>query len=188
MLSYDKVPDVSAETPSGSFALPTRNAVWAGVVGGIGGGVGMGVVLHAGANMMPLVGAIYGAPTALAGWVAHLGHSVLIGLVFAAFASRPVLRPQTTSVGGCVVVGIAYAAAVGLATGGVMLPVSLNAIGAQAFPQPLLPVPGVLGGVLVVISVGVAHLVYGLVLGATFGRLHRPTDAERERTSVAEPS
>lgn len=179
---------MSTEPVSARFALPSRNALWAGVVGGLGGGVGMGLILHAGANMMPLVGALYGEPTALAGWVAHLGHSVLIGLVFAAIASRPMVRPQTTSVRGCVVVGIAYAAAVGLATGGVMLPISLNAIGARTFPEPLLPLPGALNGVLVVLSVGVAHLVYGLVLGATFGHLHRSTAAESGRTSVAELS
>lgn len=146
----------------------------------------MGIVLHAGSNMMPLVGAIYGWPTVLGGWLAHLGHSVLIGLLFAALASRPALRRQTTDVGGCVGVGIAYAAAVGLVTGGIMLPASLNALGARTLPEPLLPIPGVLGGILVVLSVGVAHVVYGVLLGATFGYVHGPARVESETRSVVE--
>ena len=170
---------------SARFAAGARNALGAGLVGGFVGGVGMGIVLHVGSNMMPLVGALYGWPTALGGWVAHLVHSVLLGVLFAALASRRGLRAQTSTVGGCVAVGIAYAAAIGLATGGLMLPVSLNAIGAQTLPDPYFPIPGVLGGVLVVISVGVAHVVYGLLLGATFGYLHRSGAVESEVRSVA---
>lgn len=166
----------------------TRNALGAGVAGGLLGGLGMGVVLHAGSNMMPLVGALYGEPTVLGGWVAHVGHSVLIGLLFAALASRPALKAQTTTVGGCAVVGIAYAAAVGLATGGFMLPISLNAIGTQTFPEPLLPIPGVLGGILVVISVGIAHLVYGLLLGAAFGFVHGVEERDTGSPSAADGS
>ena len=170
---------------SARFAAGARNALGAGVIGGLVGGVGMGIVLHAGSNMMPLVGALYGWPTALGGWVAHLVHSVLLGVLFSVLASRPALKAQTSNVGGCVGVGIGFAAAVGLATGGLMLPISLNAIGAQTLPDPYLPIPGVLGGVLVVISVGVAHVVYGVLLGATFGYLHRSGAVESEVPSVA---
>lgn len=147
----------------------------AGVAGGLVGGVGMGIVLHAGANVMPFVGALYGWPTVTGGWVAHLVHSVLIGLVFALIVSRPVIREQMTTVSEFVVAGIVYAAAVGLVTSGVMLPVAMNLLGTISLPESLLPLPGVVGGVLVVLSVGVAHLVYGVLLGATYGRIHSST-------------
>ena len=176
---------MSTETSTPVFGTPVRSAVVGGVAGGLLGGVGMGVVLHAGANMMALVGALYGRPTVVTGWIAHLGHSVLIGLLFAAIASRAVLARQTTSVGGCACVGIAYAAAVGLVTGGFVLPLSLQVVGARTLPEPLLPLPGLLGGVLVVVSVGVAHLVYGLLLGATFGYLHDAGTTSREDGRVA---
>lgn len=150
----------------------------AGIAGGLGGGVCMGVILHVGANIMPFIGALYGWPTVIGGWVAHLVNSVLLGILFTLLVSRPFLREQTTSIGGCIGVGIVYAAAIGLITSGVMIPIAMNTIGIQAFPEPLLPLPGVVGGVLVVLSVGVAHIVYGLVLGATYGAIHNSRRAD----------
>lgn len=158
--------NVPAQTPE-SFSYP-----WvAGVFGGVTGGVGMGLILHVG-GVIPFIGALYGWPTVLGGWTAHLINSVLIGLLFAAILSRPVVREQTTSVTECLVLGTVYAAAVGLVTGGLMLPISATALGAGALPHSPFPASGVLGGGLVAVSVGVAHLVYGLLLGATYGVLN----------------
>jgi len=144
----------------------------AGIAGGLVGGIGMGLILHLGANMMPLVGALYGWPTVIGGWLGHVVNSVLIGLLFTLLVSRPVVRQQMTTMFGCVVSGIVYAAAVGLVTTGVMLPISMNILGRRTIPDPILPLPGIIGGALVVLSVGVAHLVYGLLLGATYGVIH----------------
>lgn len=154
----------------------------AGIAGGLVGGVGMGVVLHAGANIMPFIGALYGWPTVIGGWVAHLMNSVLLGVLFALLVSRPFFREQTTTIGGCVAVGIVYAAAIGLVTSGVMVPIAMNTIGVQSFPEPLLPLPGIIGGILVVVSVGVAHVVYGLVLGAIYGVIHNSPRADTPDT------
>lgn len=145
----------------------------AGVVGGVVGGLGMGVLLHAGANIMPFVGALYGWPTVVGGWVAHLVNSVLIGLLFVALVSRPVVREQMTTVPGSVAAGVLYSAGVGLATSGIMLPIAMNVLGTETLPQPLVPVPGIVGGTLVVISVAVAHIVYGALLGAMYCVVHR---------------
>jgi hypothetical protein len=144
----------------------------AGIAGGFVGGIGMGLILHLGANMMPLIGALYGWPTVIGGWLGHVVNSVLIGLLFTLLVSRPVVRQQMTTMFGCVVSGIVYAAAVGLVTTGVMLPISMNTLGRRTIPDPILPLPGIIGGALVVLSVGVAHLVYGLLLGATYGVIH----------------
>lgn len=152
---------------------PTIKNTWgAGIAGGLVGGVGMGLILHAGANIMPFIGALYGWPTVLGGWIAHLINSVVIGLVFTLIVTRRLVRQQMTSVSESVVAGVVYAAAVGLVTGGVMLPITMNAIGADSFPEPLFPLPGVLGGMLIVLSVAVAHVVYGVLLGATYGWIH----------------
>ncbi|SDY18069.1 hypothetical protein [Halopenitus persicus] len=148
----------------------------AGIAGGFVGGVGMGLILHLGANMMPLIGALYGRPTVVGGWVGHLVNSVLIGLLFTLLVSRPVVRRQLTTTFGCLVSGVVYAAAVGLATTGIMLPISMNVLGRRTIPEPILPLPGMVGGMLVVLSVGVAHLVYGLLLGATYGVIHTRPD------------
>ncbi|HKJ59138.1 MAG TPA: hypothetical protein VKA37_07915 [Halobacteriales archaeon] len=144
----------------------------AGALSGLVGGVGMGVVLHAGSNAMPLIGALYGWPSVVGGWTAHLVNSVAIGVVFAALVTRPVLRRQTDTVVGSVTLGITFGAGVGLVTGGVMLPVSLDVIGTRVFPETLLPLPDALGGFVAILSIGVAHLVYGLLLGATFGYVY----------------
>lgn len=153
-------------------AASLRSTWGAGVAGGLVGGIGMGVILHAGANMMPFIGALYGWPTVVGGWIAHLVNSVVIGLVFTLLVSRPVVRRQMTTVPGSVIGGVIYAAAVRLVTTGMMLPISMDIIGIQTFPESLLPVPSVVGGILVVMSVAVAHLVYGVLLGVTYGVIH----------------
>lgn len=157
--------DTRTVEPAESF----RYTWLAGVVGGLAGGLGMGGVLHAGANLMPFVGALYGWPTVPGGWVAHMVNSVLFGLLFALLVSRPVVRDGTVSLASYVAYGVVYAAAVGLVTTGILVPIAMNAVGTRSLPEPLVPLPGVLGGLLVVVSIGVAHVVYGLILGATYG-------------------
>lgn len=143
----------------------------AGAVSGLIAGVGMGTVFHAGANLMPFIGALYGWPTVVGGWVVHLTNSVVAGLLFAVIVSRPILREQTASTAETVAAGVVYAAAIGLVSTGILLPVSMNTLGVQSFPEPLLPLPGMLGSFLVIVSVGVAHLVYGLILGTAYARV-----------------
>lgn len=135
-------------------------------------GVGMGVVLHAGGNMMLLIGSLYGWPSVVGGWTAHLLNSVGLGAMFAAVLSHRLFEDQTETVVGCVTLGMGYAAMIGLVTGGLMLPAAVSAVGAESLPSPLLPLPGVVGGAVVVASVGIAHLVYGILLGATYGIVH----------------
>lgn len=156
-----------------------RSAWGAGVAGGFAGGVGMGILLHGGANLMPFVGALYGWPTVVGGWLAHLVNSVLLGVLFAVLLSRSFFREQASSVTGCVVAGVLYAAGVALVTSGVMLPLTMNLLGTSSFPDSGLPLPGVVGGVLVVTSVGVAHVVYGVVLGATYGVVRNSSGVAR---------
>lgn len=163
---------METETTSHEAAGSVGHAVGAGVAGGLVGGVGMGLVLHAGSNAMPLIGALYGWPSVGGGWVAHLANSAVIGLLFAALVTRPVLRRQTASIPGSVTLGIAYGAGVGLVTGGLMLPVSLRLLGTRVFPETILPLPDAVGGLVALLSFGVAHLVYGLLLGATFGYVY----------------
>ncbi|GAA3862998.1 hypothetical protein [Haloarcula argentinensis] len=146
----------------------TRYRWVAGGASGLVAGVGMGVVFHAGANLMPFIGALYGWPSVLGGWVVHLLNSVLAGLLFAFVVSRSVFHGQIESVGESVAGGVVFAAAIGLLSTGFLLPVSMSALGVQSFPEPLVPLPGMLGSALVVASVGVAHLVYGLLLGWTY--------------------
>jgi len=155
-----------------TFETPPELAYsWsAGVVGGLVAGVGMGVVFHA-VNLMPFVGALYGWPSVVGGWAVHLINSAAAGLAFAVLVSRPVVRQQTATVAESVAAGVVYAAAIGLVSTGVLLPLSMDYLGVQSFPEPLVPLPGALESAAVIVAVGVAHLLYGLLLGAIYGTL-----------------
>lgn len=146
-----------------------RDAVGAGVVGGFVGGIGMGGILHLAADLMPFIGALYGVPTVLGGWIAHLVNSVLVGVLFSLIVSRPVIRREMSTVLDATVAGVIYAAAAGLVMSGAIFPIAMNLLGRQTFPEPLLRIPGIFGGILVFLSVGVAHMVYGLLLGGIYG-------------------
>lgn len=152
----------------------------AGAVGGLIGGIAMGVILHAGANMMPSIGALYGWPTVVGGWIGHLVNSVLLGLIFALIVSRWDIDDRTASITDWAFYGTLYAAAVGLVTGGVMIPITVNLLGSGVLPMSELPIAGLAGGLLVAFSVGVAHLVYGVILGTLYSRIHGMSLVERD--------
>lgn len=149
----------------------------AGFGAGLLGGLGMGSILHGGADMMTFIGALYGAPTVPAGWVAHLTNSVVIGIVFALIVSRSRIRERLSTRADFAIAGMLYATAIGLTTVGIMLPLSIRLLGRTGLPDPPLMFSGILGQLLVVISVAVAHLVYGLVLGVGYRFLTPPTGA-----------
>lgn len=150
-------------------------SMWAaGAFAGLLAAAGMGLVLHAGADMMPLIGALYGRESVLFGWLAHLFNGVVFALVFVALVSRRVFREYTRSVTEHVLFGLGYGAALGVVAGGVLLPLWLGAVGATALPEPLVPVPGepayAMG-----LFFALAHLVYGVLLGGVYGALHGVT-------------
>ena len=150
-------------------ARPSEHRTWtAGVVSGLVAGVGMGLVLQFGADAMPLVGALFGMPTVVGGWAVHLLTSVLFALLFAAVVSSPLLSDYTGTVGGTTGLGVLYGAGLGVVTGGLLLPLWLNAVRAEALPVPLLPLPAVVGEFVLPVVLGVGHLVYGALLGAIF--------------------
>ena len=154
-------------------------APWgAGVAAGTVGGVGMGLGLHFGANVMTFVGALYAWLTVIGGWIVHLVNSVLIALLSTAVVSRPAVAERVDALWTYVVCGVLYASAVGLVTAGVMLPVAMNPRGARTVPDPGVPLSDLLGTALIVLSVSVAHVVYGVLLGATYGAVHADRASE----------
>lgn len=162
-------------TPRGRTGVRT----WGGaVVAGLVAGVGMGLVVQFGAGTMALVGALYGLPTVFAGWVAHLFHGVVFALAFAALVSRLLADEYTESAAEIVGLGVGYGAALGVFTGGFLLPLGLHAMGASTLPVPLLPIPGLVGELTFPLVLAVAHLVYGALLGAVYAAI-----AGRESTA-----
>ncbi|ELY52601.1 hypothetical protein [Natronolimnohabitans innermongolicus] len=148
--------------------------VWGGgFTGGLVGGIAMGLVLHAG-DLIELLGGLAPVPgTAVgAGWAIHLFLSVLFGLVFAAIASSRLVGELASSFTDYVIVGLAFAAVLGLFAGGVLFPVAMERAGVAALPLPFLPMPGIAGELFSALLFALGHLVYGLVLGAVFAAIN----------------
>lgn len=139
-----------------------------GLISGLIGGIAMGALLHVGSNLMPFIGALYGEPTVIGGWISHLLNSAVFGVLFAVIITRPTINYRIKGVSDYFIAGMLYATLIGLVTAGILLPVMMNAIGAQQLPDPAIATTSFVGETLVVVSVGVAHLVYGFVLGGAF--------------------
>lgn len=140
------------------MGVERSNRIWiAGVGAGLVGGVGMGLIMHFVMGAMPVVGSLYGQPTVIAGWAAHLVHSVVFALIFVGLVTRTGLsryaRTTTLAAGSAIV----YGAVLGIVAGAFVLPIWVNAVSAAGMPVPLLSVPSFIG-----------HLVFGLLLGGVY--------------------
>ena len=147
--------------------------MWSGAIaGGVIAGVGMGLIMQFVMNAMPLVGALYGQPTVVIGWLAHLFHSVVFALLFAIVVLRTSLREYGLL--RIVGLGALYGVLLELVAAGFVLPIWANAVGAATLPVPFL------------IPIGfVTHLVYGVLLGVVFGVV---MTRERSTMAASEPS
>ncbi len=96
----------------------------------VAGGV-MGGAIQAMSGTVPVIGALYGVPDPLVGWITHEFHSVVFGLVFAglltglpgAYAGRLAAR---------VAVGVGWGVVLWLVASGIVMPVWLNLVGIPA--------------------------------------------------------
>lgn len=154
--------------------------VWAAaIVGGLVGGIGMGALLQSTTNAMPVIGALYGQPTLVGGWLAHLFNSVVFALVFAGAVTLTPLREYAEGISTCTGLGLGYGALLGIVASGVILPLALTLAGATALPVARWPLPGVAFGTVFAVS----HLVYGLGVGVAFGAVTQmllPAGTEQE--------
>jgi uncharacterized membrane protein YagU involved in acid resistance len=149
---------MSSQTAT-SAVTATEQGVWkGGVVAGVAGGALMGVLLSV--LMTPVIqGAIpsmYGLSGGAAGWVVHMSHSAILGVVFAGVAG---LLPQYTDTTlKTVLAGAVYGIVLWVVLAAFVMPVWLSAVGSPANP----PLPNFNPMSLV------GHLVYGIVLGAIY--------------------
>jgi len=102
--------------------------------------------------------ALVGLSGGIAGWVVHMSIGAVFGVVFVAALTQPRLASVTESPGGVVGLGAAYGVVLWLVAAGVVMPLWLSAVGFPA-PPPL-PNLGLMGLL--------THLVFGLVLGASY--------------------
>lgn len=124
-------------------------------------GVAMGAVLQAFANTIPVIGSLYGVGNVAVGWVTHLFHSVVFGVLFAAALRRPFLQERVDSLATTVAAAVGVGVGLAVLAAGLVMPLWLNAVGVPA-PLPRIFPAGVVG-----------HLVWGIVLGSVYWRLSR---------------
>ena len=145
----------------GRTASTAVNRTWvAGAVGGLVAGVAMGVLLQV--MMTPVIvaaiPALYGANGPVAGWAAHLVHSVVFGLIYAGVASNTLLSRYADDLGTGAGLGVAYGVVVWIVAAAIVMPVWLGAVGFPNTP----PLPNFNPMSLV------GHVVFGLILGVGY--------------------
>ena len=150
---------MATETGRQTDALTANRPTWqTGAAAGILGAVAFGAMLSV--MMTPVIEnaipAMYGLSGGLAGWVVHVSHGAVLGVVFAALAD-----PLTDSPGQTVLAGALYGVVVWAARAVLLMPVWLQAVGFPAAPEvPNVSQQSLLG-----------HAVYGLVVGGAFAAL-----------------
>lgn len=147
---------MSTETTTATVGATEAN--WKGGLGaGLAGGAAMGVMLTT--MMTPVIEvaipAMYGLSGGAAGWVIHMSHSAILGVVFAGIAQAANAGENLPkSVG----LGVVYGAVLWVVLAALVMPVWLSAVGFPGAP----PLPNFNPMSLV------GHLVYGGVAGAVF--------------------
>ena len=133
----------------------------AGVVGGIAGAAVMAVLISVmnAAVLQAAIPALYGLSGGIAGWVVHLSHGAVLGVVFAAIVDRGLGGDRST--GTVVGLGLAWGVVTWIGLAALVMPVWLSAVGFPGAPPfPNFAVPSLLW-----------HVVYGGVLGVAYAGL-----------------
>ena len=159
---------------AGEHETETGRSWWqAGALGGVVGAVGFGLLLMVIAPdfLAAMVPALYGVePITAVGWLAHLAHGLILGVVFGALVEREVVMmhirgdvetdaldetgPMLRTIGAGVVYGLAVWAILPV----LVMPAWLGAVGFAG--APTMPA--------VAIETLAGHLLYGLLLGAVY--------------------
>lgn len=139
-------------------------ATWAWKGGGLAGFVAtvvMGIVIsvmHLDTLRLAIAGLYGQSGNLIAGWIAHLVHGTLFGIIFALLMADPGLYRITDWHWKTIIAGIIYGLMLAIVGAGFIMPVWLGIVG---FPTPPL-IPNVTTSMLI------WHLIYGIVLGGLF--------------------
>ena len=121
--------------------------------------MGVAISLMKVSTLQVAIAGLYGQEGDLAaGWVAHLFHGTLFGMIFAAVLADPGLYRVSERVWKSAVAGIVYGLVLAVAGAGIIMPIWLSIVGFLAPPS----IPNVTTPLLV------WHVIYGVVLGSLF--------------------
>lgn len=131
----------------------------AGIAGAVA-GIVFGLLIQFVVGSMTTIGALFGSPGIVTGWIVHLAFSIAFALVFAAIVEWDPIEDYanrwTTGIG----LGLVYGGVLWLVNLAFIWPIWLNAVGFP--PGGTLPVP------FLQIKPFIGHLVYGAILGAGY--------------------
>lgn len=125
----------------------------------------MGVIMHQVMGVMQAVGALYTVESTGAGWMFHLVHAAIFGVVFGGFFTYSKLAPHADDVLRSSALGVTWGVVLWLVAAGVVMPLWLGAVGVPE--PPAIPSWNPWSGV--------GHVVYGAVLGGGAAVLHGRT-------------
>lgn len=107
------------------------------------------------------IAGLYGqSGTLVVGWLAHLVHGTVFGVLFAAVLTDPSLHRVHESTGESVAAGLVYGLVLAVVGAGIIMPMWLEVVALPSAP----PLPNI------TLPILAWHLVYGAVLGAAFAR------------------
>lgn len=144
----------------------------AGAVGGFIGSILFGLIMQF-VIPVPLlemaIPAMYGVagPALLAGWVFHLFHGVVLGLVYVALVQLKPLREPARHIGGAVGLGIGYGVLTTIVLPGFVMPIWLAAVGFPAAP----PLPNFALPDTILTLVG--HIIYAIPVALAYAAIAR---------------
>jgi len=160
-MSVEREQDRRAESPESPGAFEAR---WAWKGGGLAGLVAT-LVMGAAITIVDLetlrlaIAGLYGFEgTLIAGWIAHLVHGTLFGMIFAAVLSDPGLYRVSEWMWKTVVAGVVYGLTLAVVGAGLLMPIWLEVAGVTM----QLSIPNVTTPILI------WHLIYGILLGGLF--------------------
>lgn len=152
------MPNGTAETTEDERAELSANVVLReGSTAGLAAGIAMGLVMSLWdpTILEEAIAALYGfGGSLLFGWVAHLVHSIVFGVLFALLLRDPMLVEMPERLDRAIVTGIVYGLLLAVIAAGIIMPMWLSAVGFENPPSiPNVSVRSVLW-----------HTVYGVVL------------------------
>jgi len=151
----------------------STSAVGRGVFAGLVAGVAMGGFYQLTTGLLPVIGSLYGIESPLIGWVTHLFHSAVFGLLFAGICSVvSVTRSGPDSVRAALL-GLGWGTVLWLVGAGTIMPVWLGLVGGSA-TAPSYSLAGFVG-----------HALWGIVAGGVYRATGRIDAVERRLAAPA---
>lgn len=154
-------------------------ALGAGAASGVIAGIAMGVVLQLGTDLLPVLGAFVGGTSVLRGWVVHLVISTVYGVLFAVVIGNRYVNQllDPTGIADYAFGGVVYAAMLmgaGVVGTIAILPFVTELPWTTTAGGSNVPGPQLLG-LLPAVVFGIAHVVYGVLVGVAYVVLAGPT-------------